>query len=219
VPAEDGLPHDVLVPLVASLRGELANALAALEDTRANLARARERVAELEARLAQSPRNSPRPPSSEGLAKPPRNRSLRTGRRPGGQDGHKGAALLQVARPDWEVRHDPAACCACGAGLAGRPVTSVQRRQVFDLPPARVEVTVHQLIERACGCGQRTRAAAPPRAHAPACYGPRFAAIIIYLCRVAPVETTHRAGAGRAVRHPSLFGHCRSGYRQSSGRA
>jgi transposase len=168
----------VLVALVASLRGELVNALAALQDTRADLARARERVAELEARLAQSPRNSSRPPSSEGLAKPPRKRSLRkkTGRRPGGQDGHKGAALLQVARPDREVRHDPAACCGCGAGLAGRPVTSVERRQVFDLPPARVEVTEHQLIERECGCGQRTRAA-----DAPACYGPRVAAVIIYL--------------------------------------
>lgn len=173
----------MLAALVASLRGELADALAALEDTRADLARERERVAELEARLAQSPRNSSRPPSSEGLAKPPPKRSLRkkTGRRPGGQDGHKGAALMQVARPDREVRHDPAACCGCGAGLAGRPVTSVERRQVFDLPPARVEVTEHQLIERECGCGQRTRAAAPPGADAPACYGPRVAAVIIYL--------------------------------------
>jgi transposase len=30
-------------------------------------------------------------------------------------------------------------------------------------------------------CGQRTRAAAPPGADAPACYGPRVAAVIIYL--------------------------------------
>ena len=67
----------MLAALVASLRGELADALAVLEDTRADLARERERVAELEARLAQSPRNSSRPPSSEGLAKPPRKRSLR----------------------------------------------------------------------------------------------------------------------------------------------
>jgi hypothetical protein len=38
----------------------------------------------------------------------------------------------------------------------------MERRQVFDLPEAAVAVTEHQLIERACGCGQRTRAAAPP---------------------------------------------------------
>ena len=86
-----------------------------------------------------------------------------------------------MARPDREVRHEPGCCCRCGAGLAGRPVTRVERRQVFDLPPLRAEVTEHQLIERECGCGQRTRAAAPPGAEGPVCYGPRIAAVIVYL--------------------------------------
>ena len=40
-------------------------------------------------------------------------------------------------------------------------------QQVFDLQPVRAEVTEHQLIERECGCGQRTRGAAPPGAEAP----------------------------------------------------
>ena len=162
---------------MVSLRAELA-------EVQAELGRARERIAGLEARLAQSPRNSSKPPSSEGLQKPPpRKRSLRkrTGRRPGGQDGHKGTTLVQVARPDREVRHEPGSCAGCGAGLAGRPVTSVERRQVFDLPPLRAEVTEHQLVERECGCGLRTRAAAPPGAKAPVQYGPRIAAIIVYL--------------------------------------
>ncbi|MGH3304254.1 MAG: IS66 family transposase, partial [Streptosporangiaceae bacterium] len=86
-----------------------------------------------------------------------------------------------MARPDREVRHEPAGCSSCGAGLAGRPVTGVDRRQVFDLPPVKVEVTEHQLIERECCCGQRTRAAAPQGAEAPVQYGPRVAAIIVYL--------------------------------------
>jgi transposase len=165
----------VLAALVVSLRGELAG-------TRAELERALERIAELEARLAQSPRNSSRPPSSEGLAKPaPRSLRKKSGRRPGGQDGHKGQTLARVASPDREVRHEPGCCGRCGAALAGRPVTGVERRQVFDLPPVRAEVTEHQLIERECGCGQRARAAAPEGAEAPACYGPRIAAVIIYL--------------------------------------
>jgi transposase len=165
----------VLAALVVSLRSELAQA-------RAELERARERIAELEARLKQTSRNSSQPPSSEGLAKPtPRSLRKKTGRRPGGQHGHKGQTLAQVARPDREVRHEPGCCGRCGAALAGRPVTGVDRRQVFDLPPVRAEVTEHQLIERECACGHRTKAAAPAGAEAPACYGPRIAAVIVYL--------------------------------------
>jgi transposase len=168
-------PYEVLAALVVSLRAELAERLAELE-------RALERIAELEARLRQTPRNSSNPPSSEGLAKPaPRSLRKRSGRRPGGQDGHKGQTLSQVARPDREVRHEPGCCGRCRAGLAGRPVAGVERRQVFDLPPVRAEVTEHQLVERECACGHRTKAAAPGGAEAPVCYGPRIAAVIIYL--------------------------------------
>jgi len=168
---------------VASLRSELAESQAALAQAVEELAQARERIDALEARLRQTPRNSSRPPSSEGLDKPPPRRSLRkkTGRKPGGQDGHDGSTLAQVARPDREVRHEPGCCGRCGAGLAGRPVTGVERRQVFDLPDVAVTVTEHQLIERVCRCGQRTKGMATSGAEAPVQYGPRIAAIIIYL--------------------------------------
>jgi transposase len=170
VPADQEPPsYEVLAALVVSLRGELAQA--------------QERIAELEDRLRKTSRNSSVPPSADGLAKPPRSRSLRkkTGRKPGGQDGHPGTTLAQVARAAREVRHEPACCGRCGAGLAGRPVTGIERRQVFGLPPVTVQVTEHQLIERECGCGQRTRGAAPEGAEAPVQYGPRIAAVIIYL--------------------------------------
>jgi transposase len=94
VPRDDGPPpSEVLAGLVASLRGELADALTALEQARAELAQARERIAELEARLRQNPRNSSKPPSSEGLAKPaPRPRSLRkrAAASPAGRTGIRG---------------------------------------------------------------------------------------------------------------------------------
>jgi transposase len=178
VPADQEPPsYEVLAALVVSLRRELADAVA-------ELGRAAERIAELEDRLRKTSRNSSMPPSGEGLAKPPpRSRSLRkkTGRKPGGQDGHPGQTLAQVAKADREERHEPACCGWCGAGLAGRPVTGVERRQVFDLPPVMVRVTEHQLIERQCGCGHRTRGAAPAGADAPVQYGPRIAAVVIYL--------------------------------------
>jgi transposase len=176
VPVDQGPPpYEVLAALVVSLRAELA-------ETRAGLEQAQQRIAELEARLKQTPRNSSKPPSSEGLGKPaPRSLRKKSGRRPGGQDGHEGTTLSQVAQPDREQRHEPGCCGRCGAGLAGRPVTGVERRQVFDLPLVKIRVTEHQLIERECSCGARARGRAPDGVAAPVQYGPRIAAVIIYL--------------------------------------
>jgi uncharacterized coiled-coil protein SlyX len=133
VPADQGPPpYDVLAALVVSLRQELSDALAALAETRAELERARERIAELEARLAQNSQNSSKPPSSEGLGKPPpRKRSLRkkSGRKPGGQDGHEGKTLIQAARPDHIRRHErqPAAGAALGRQAGRSPGWSAAR--------------------------------------------------------------------------------------------
>src|SRR5262249_59347342 len=97
---------------VGSLRDELAG-------SRLELERALGRVAELEARLRQTPRNSSKPPSSEGLGKPaPRSLRRKSGRKPGGQEGHEGKTLARVAKPDRQVRHEPRCCGRCGAGLA-----------------------------------------------------------------------------------------------------
>jgi hypothetical protein len=117
---------------------------------------------------------------------------------------------MQAARPDLEVRHEPACCSSCGAGLAGRPVTGVERRQVFDLPPVTVKVTEHQLIERECGCGYRTRGGAPAGAEAPVQYGPRIAAIIVYLVSSIPGSSCRSSGPRR--RWPSCSApRCRQG--------
>ncbi len=118
------------------------------------------------------------------MAKPaPKPRSLRkkTDRKPGGQHGHDGTTLRQVAKPKHEVVHEPGPCSGCGCSLSGRPVTAVERRQQFDLPPICIEVTEHQLVERECVCGERTRGQAPAGVDAPVQYGPRIAAIVVYL--------------------------------------
>ncbi len=57
----------------------------------------------------------------------------------------------------------------------------MERRQVFDLPPMTVRVSEHQLIARRCCCGVITCADAPEGVGAPVQYGPRVAAIILYL--------------------------------------
>lgn len=175
MPEPDAPSYAQLLALVEVLRAENAR----LVEQNAGLV---ERVAELEARLGQNPKNSSKPPSSEGLGKPaPRSLRRRSGRKPGGQAGHDGKTLMQVAEPDHEVVHEPGCCAGCGRSLAGRPVTGIERRQQFDLPPLRVEVTEHQLVERECVCGQRGRGCAPDGVEAPVQYGPRIAAIVVYL--------------------------------------
>jgi transposase len=138
--------------------------------------------AELRRRLGQNPRNSDRPPSSEGLGKPaPKSLRGRSGRKPGGQPGHGGSTLRQVDKPDVVVRHEPRSCSACGDDLASAAEVDVRRRQVFEIPPMTVQVIEHQLVTLRCGCGTDTAAPAPVQVDAPVQYGPRLAAIVVYL--------------------------------------
>ncbi len=84
----------------------------------AELDAARVRLAELEARLGQTLRNSSKPPSPDGLTKlAPKSLRRRGVRKPGGQDGHPGPTLAQVAVPDEVVVHEPRCCRGCGDGL------------------------------------------------------------------------------------------------------
>lgn len=140
-------------------------------------------VVELKRRLAANSRNSSRPPSSDGLAKPPVKKSLRrpSGRKPGGQPGHDGGHLAAVADPDESVTYSPGCCDGCGESLTGALVEGTERRQVFDLPEIALRVTEHVAERRRCGCGQLTTAAFPAGALAPTQYGPRVRALALYL--------------------------------------
>ena len=77
------------------------------------------RIAELERQLGLNSSNSGKPPSSDGLKKPMRTRSLRepSGKKRGGQKGHPGETLRQVKTPDVVVDHYPEICAGCGAAL------------------------------------------------------------------------------------------------------
>ena len=63
------------------------------------------RIAELERQLGLNSSNSGKPPSSDGLKKPPRVSNLRerSGKRPGGQKGHPGETLRRTAIPNATI--------------------------------------------------------------------------------------------------------------------
>jgi len=93
------------------------------------------RVQELEARLGQNSANSSRPPSSDSPQAPVRPKAPPSGRKRGGQPGHRGAfrALLPIEQVDKVVVVVPERCQHRQQPFpepAGRPRGRVWRHQV-----------------------------------------------------------------------------------------
>ena len=173
-------------PTIAALQAQVEHLVA----QNALLARERAallaRVGELERRLGLNSSNSSKPPSSDGLTKPPpRTRSLRqkSTKTSGGQPKHPGKTLSAVANPDRIVDHFPPACDNCARPLAQSTEGDYVARQVFDLPdPAPLVVTEHRAHRCRCAaCGTVTTGKHPDGVSAPVQYGERIAAIVVYL--------------------------------------
>jgi transposase len=164
------------------LRELLAERDAEIASLRELVAALQSQVEDLAAQVKTNSRNSSKPPSSDGPAKPsPKSLRGRSGRRPGRPEGQPGATMELTGHPDKTVRHRPAKCSCCGKSLKKAPVTAVERRQVTDIPPVRAVTTEHQLLTVKCGCGCETKALAPGGVTAPVQYGPRIMGTGIYL--------------------------------------
>ena len=132
------------------------------------------RVKVLEDQLARNSQNSSKPPSSDGFKKP-RTRSLRksSGKRSGGQPGHTGHTLRAVEKADREQVHTVKHCQHCQAALDTVAAQGHEKRQVFDLPVVKVEVTEHQAEIKVCPqCGAVNKAGFPDGVTQPVQYGP-----------------------------------------------
>ena len=143
-----------------------------------------ERISELERRLGLNSRNSSKPPSSDGLSRPPApKRDNRTGRKPGGQRGHKGRTLRRSERVDHVVNHFPHGCAHCGHALDEGMSEPVATRQVQDIPePSPLVVVDHVVHKCVCPrCNGETRASFPDGINASVQYGPNLTAFAVYL--------------------------------------
>jgi len=174
---------DALSDEVGRLKAQVVRLQAEISDLRGHNFQLVRKAAELEALVAKDSHNSSRPPSTD----PPwakRTKSLRrpSGRRPGGQAGHRGETLRLSGRPDRVVEHRPRECRSCHAPLAAAYVVRHRRQQVVEVVPARLKVTEHRLaVVRCPSCGKVTEGAFAGGVRSGVQYGPNLKARVLYL--------------------------------------
>lgn len=141
------------------------------------------RIKKLEDQLSKNSNNSSKPPSSDGFNKP-NPKSLRpTGqRKTGGQPGHKGSQLEKHPSPDTVVLHTLNQCSKCGHFLFNVIPCDYEKRQVFDIPPLKLEITEHCAEVKQCTkCQHKTTANFPDGVTQATQYGERIKSLMIYL--------------------------------------
>ncbi len=126
-------------------------------------------------------KNSSLPPSSDFGRK---NKSLRgrSGKKSGGQVGHRGSTLFQQSQPDVVTDLKSSSCPHCGGSLSSADFELTARRQVVDLPP--VTPICHEYRQYSCicpHCHNKEAAPFPKDVSAPIQYGAHIQALISYL--------------------------------------
>lgn len=141
-------------------------------------------VKALETRLAQNSKNSSKPPSTDPVENklPPMSLRKATGKKPGGQKGHRGSTLRQVDQPDLTQEHRPEVCPNCQTDLHDSEPVGYVVRQVFEMPDPKILVTEHRALKVVCACcGNQAQAAFPQGVDQPVQYGPRLLGFATYL--------------------------------------
>lgn len=132
------------------------------------------RLKELEFQIKGNSRNSSRPPSLDSYRTKPAF-PRKPGGKIGGKLGHDGDTLKMVEKADFVVTHQAPQCAHCGKHHLQEPLNLRGRRQVFDIPLPKIEVTEHQALDWVCcGCAHENKGKFPDSVSAPTQYGPRL---------------------------------------------
>ncbi len=141
-------------------------------------------VINLKGQINKNSSNSSKPPSSDGFFKPKLTKSqrIKSGKKPGAQNGHKGSTLKMVEIPDDIIRHTPQNCSHCQNPLFESPIVSTKRKQVFEIPPMKIHITEHQLnVVKCTKCHKETCASAPEGITSTVNYGYGLQSLALYM--------------------------------------
>lgn len=140
------------------------------------------KIAELEARLNKTPRNSSLPPSTQHPHAKPAPPAKPSGRKPGGQPGHDKAerALVPPERVDETFVLKPRHCRRCGERLNGVDAEPL-RHQVWELPEIQPHITEYQRHRLTCACCGTSTCAELPAGVPMGQSGPRLVAFVALL--------------------------------------
>jgi len=142
-------------------------------------------VVSLKEQLHKNSQNSSKPPSTDGYKKPvKKNRSLRkkSDKKSGGQPNHTGHTLNSVATPDTIITLPLPSACSCGCDLSSLPSIGLRKRQVFDIPLPKVEVTEYHSFGTCCPqCNKENYSSFPDTVTHKTQYGSRINSLALYL--------------------------------------
>ncbi len=165
------------------LRQENAQLRAENQQLREQVGQLGTRLHELEGRVSKDSHNSSKPPSTDGYAKKTRSLRPKSGKKPGGQEGHAGSRRHFAHMPDEIVIVRPEKCAHCQASLQQElPAEGYERRQRIDLPEIKAQVTEYQALDVRCpSCQHVTRGTFPDEVRASIQFGPMLKGIALYL--------------------------------------
>ncbi len=104
----------------------------------------------------------------------------KSGKKTGGQPGHKGSTLKMTSSPDQIKKLIPAFCNCCGSDLNEVEGYLKSRRQVIELPVTMPITIEYQEYEKKCSCGHFQKGGYPSHVTNHVQYGSRVESIISY---------------------------------------
>ena len=171
--------------------------------------RLEKRIKELEFKLNMNSTNSSKPPSTDNkLTKKKKLSNSTSKKKRGAQAGHKGKSLKMVATPDKTELLLPISCSCCGSSLEDIDSLKYEKRQLFDLPDIKMQVTEYQAYTKKCPyCHMQNKAKFPNNIKATLQYGDNLKSLVSYLnaYQMLPYEriaetiedlTSHKIGVG-----------------------